>query len=82
MSNKAISKTVYAILIIVILVAVVGGLYAYITATQKPKEVTLVVLSPEWEPGKIAEELSQKFTEYAEKVLGYKVYVKYDFTPW
>ncbi|MCD6489094.1 MAG: extracellular solute-binding protein [Desulfurococcales archaeon] len=76
------SKTVLIAIFLLVVIVVGLGVYYWWSTTQKPKEVTLVVLSPEWEPGKIAEELSQEFTEYAEEVLGYKVYVKYDFTPW
>ncbi len=65
-----------AVVIIIIIVA------TYFLWPQPPKEVTLVILSPEWEPGKILQEISSGFTKYAEEKLGYKVSVKFDFTPW
>ena len=76
-------KKTLLIVAIIVLIAVIGSVAYYFT-TLKPvtKEVTIVVLSPEWEPGKIAEEISKNFTAYAEEKLGYKVYVKFDFTPW
>ncbi|MEM2021531.1 MAG: extracellular solute-binding protein [Zestosphaera sp.] len=68
-------------MVAVILVIVVASV-AYYMLAQPPKEVTIVVLSPEWEPGKIAEEISKEFATYAQQKLGYKVNVKFDFTPW
>jgi len=76
------SRRMITILSIVILAIVIGGVVAYYTLTQPKKAVTIVVLSPEWEPGKILERMSANFTAYAERTLGYPVYVKFDFTPW
>lgn len=67
------------ILVIAIIIVAVAAYYL----TQPPaKEVTIVILSPEWEPGKIMEQMAADFTAYAQEKLGYKVNVKFDFTPW
>ncbi|MEM2234579.1 MAG: extracellular solute-binding protein [Desulfurococcaceae archaeon] len=72
------------ILAIVLVVIVIAAIAIYFVTTYKPpaKEVTLVILSPEWEPAVILEEMAKDFTSYAEEKLGYKVYVKLDVTPW
>jgi len=71
-------KIICSLLTILLLSFVVQQLPSMAT----PGEVTLVVASPEWEPGKIIERLSQKFTEYAQKVLGYPVKIVFDYSPW
>lgn len=68
--------------VVAILVIVIAFAVYYLTMPPAPKEVTIVVLSPEWEPGRIIEQMASNFTSYAEKTLGYKVNVKFDFTPW
>ncbi|ADV64827.1 extracellular solute-binding protein family 1 [Desulfurococcus mucosus DSM 2162] len=70
------------IAIVVLAIVVIGGVAYYLSTQQPRKEVTIVVLSPEWEPGKILEQLSANFTSYAQEKLGYPVKVVFDFTPW
>lgn len=70
------------IALVIIALVVVGVIVYYYATMQQKKSVTIVILSPEWDPGKKIEEMASSFTAYAEKVLGYPVYVRFDFTPW
>lgn len=71
-----------SIILAISLVVIVIAASAIYFITMRPPEVTLVILSPEWEPAAILQEMAKNFTSYAEEKLGYKVYVKVDVTPW
>ncbi|MEM4490364.1 MAG: extracellular solute-binding protein [Ignisphaera sp.] len=68
--------------IVITLIIIITVAAYFLMQPPAKKEVTIVILSPEWEPGRILEQMSADFTSYAEKTLGYKVHVKFDFTPW
>lgn len=75
--------TLILVAAVLVIAAVVGVAYFLVMSPQTArKEVTIVVLSPEWDPGKILENMAKNFTSYAREKLGYNVYVKFDFTPW